>query len=77
MGSQNDIQRTVLPIPDRPRSGLVTYHGISGLTGLRVARQWVYGPGQGRSVGHRRGCRERRSPRVAGGSRPHCDGPTI
>jgi hypothetical protein len=25
MGSQDNIQRTVLPIPDQPRTGLVTY----------------------------------------------------
>ena len=25
MGSQDDIQRTVLPIPDQPRAGLITY----------------------------------------------------
>ena len=25
MSSQDDIQRTVLPIPDRPRTGLIYY----------------------------------------------------
>ena len=32
MANQNDQQRTILPIPDPPRTGLITYDGIGGIT---------------------------------------------
>jgi len=38
MANQNDQQRTILPIPDPPRTGLITYDGIGGITEIATWR---------------------------------------
>ena len=35
MNDQDKIQRTVLPIPDQPRSGLILYHPTDPKTSTR------------------------------------------
>ena len=49
----------------------------SRLPGLRLARQRLQRPGQGRAARHRRRRREFGSPRLAGGSDPHRDGAAV
>ena len=79
MNDEAKIQRTVLPIPDPQRTGLITYDAKDPESKFPPIRQLR--PPKGASnvliVLYCRGRCKRRSPRLAGGCRPHCHGSSL